>query len=449
MTQFPKDFIWGAACSSYQSEGAWNEDGKGPSIWDDYTHFTGQGHVTNDENADVSCDSYHRYNEDVALMKELGINAFRLSISWPRVLPTGSGPVNSAGLDFYDRYVDTLIDNGIEPWLTLYHWDLPSALQGKGGWLNRETVEAFAAYAALIGKHFDGRVKYYMPINEPQCVVHLGHNILEHAPGIKLDNHGLLKVYHHLALAQSMAAKALREASHSPVLIGTALCGRICYPETADEQSVAAAYDATFKLHPDNWCFTLNAAFDTTAFKKYPDDAPDFIKDFEKSIPQSDWDLMEKFDFMGVNIYNGLPVDSSGQPVAFSPGHPKNPLKWPVTPKSMQYGVTFLYKRYGLPIVVTENGQSCNDLIFMDGKVHDPNRIDFLNRYLLALKDAMDAGADVKGYLHWSFLDNFEWAKGYDERFGLVYVDYSTQERILKDSALWYADVIKSNGSIL
>ena len=232
-------------------------------------------------------------------------------------------------------------------------------------------------------------------------------------------------------------------------MVGTALCGRICYPETEDKAGIEAAYEATFKLWPDNWCFTFNAAFDTTAFKKYPDDAPAFIKDFEKTIPPSDWDLMEKFDFMGVNIYNGVPVDRSGKPAGFPAGHPKNPLKWPVSPKSMQYGIEFLYRRYGLPIVITENGQSCNDLVFLDGQVHDPARIDFLHRYLLALKDAMDNGADVRGYLHWSFLDNFEWAKGYDERFGLVYVDYATQKRILKDSAQWYADVIQSNGGTL
>jgi len=449
MSGFPKDFIWGAACSSYQSEGAWDLDGKGRSIWDDYTHQTGLGHVVNDENADIACDTYHRYAEDIALMKQVGLKVFRLSLSWPRILPSGVGAVNQAGLDFYDRYVDALIANGIEPWLTLYHWDLPSALQEKGGWLNRDIVDAFADYAALIGRHFDGRVKVYMPINEPECMVHLGHNILEHAPGIKLENPDLLKMYHHIALAQSVAAHTLRQVSNSPIQVGTALCGRICYPETEDAENIQAAYDATFKLKPDDWCFTFSAGFDTSVFKKYADDAPDFVKDFEKSIPASDWDMLASFDFLGVNIYNGYAVDKEGKPVAFPIGYPKNPLKWPVTPKAMQYGIEFLYKRYGLPVIITENGQSCNDLIFLDGKVHDPARIDFLTRYLLAMKAAMDAGAQVKGYLHWSFPDNFEWAKGFDERFGLVYVDYATQARIPKDSAAWYTDVINSNGETL
>ncbi len=446
MNEFPKDFIWGAACSSYQSEGAWDADGKGPSIWDDFTHFTGHGHVVNDENADIACDSYHRYAEDVALMKKIGLKAFRLSISWPRIFPNGTGEVNAAGLDYYDRFVDELIKSGIEPMLTLYHWDLPSALQEKGGWLNRDTVDAFAAYASIIGSHFDGRVKTYMPINEPQCVVHCGHNNLEHAPGIKLDNLGLLKTYHHLALAQSAAANALREASHTPILVGTAMCGRICYPETPNKVNTDAAYKAMFRLSENDWAFTYTVAADPMLLKKYPDDAPDVVKAFEKTIPQSDWDMMATFDFFGANIYNATPVDGCGNPVGFYTGYPQTALKWAISEESMEYGIRFLYQRYGLPIIITENGLSCNDRIFLDGSVHDPNRIDFLSRYLSAMKRAMDAGAEVKGYMHWSFLDNFEWAKGYSERFGLVYVDYPSQKRILKESALWYADVIASNG---
>ena len=449
MSTFPKDFIWGAACSSYQSEGAWDEDGKGPSIWDDFSHFTGQGHVIGDENGDIACDSYHRYKEDVALMKELGLTAFRLSISWPRIFPLGTGKINQAGLDYYDRFVDELIASGIEPMLTLYHWDLPSALQEKGGWLNRDTVDAFGVYAELIGKHFDGRVNYYMPINEPQCVVHCGHNNLEHAPGIKLDSYGLLKSYHHLALASSVAAKALRAASSSPILVGTAMCGRICYPAEAGEAGEAAAYEAMFKLYENDWVFSYTIEADPLLLKKYPDDAPEVVKAFEKTIPQSDWDMMEPFDFFGANIYNATPVDNSGKPVDFYAGYPRNALKWAISEEAMEYGVKFLHKRYGLPVIITENGLSCNDRIFLDGKVHDADRIDFLNRYLLGLKRAMDSGSEVMGYLHWSFLDNFEWAKGYSERFGLVFVDYPTQKRILKDSALWYADVIKQNGGNL
>jgi len=447
--KFPNDFIWGAACSSYQSEGAWNIDGKGPSIWDDFSHDSGKGHVLGDETGDVSCDSYHRYKEDIALMKKCGLKVFRLSISWPRVIPNGVGDVNQAGLDYYDNYVNELIANDIEPWITLYHWDLPSALQEKGGWLNRDTVDAFGAYAKLIGKHFDGRVTHYMPLNEPQCVVQCGHNGLDHAPGIPLNDINMLKTYHHLALAQGVAAAALRETSSQSIMVGTAMCGRICYPSEQGQAAEDAAYDAMFKLTDDNWVFTYNIIADAMLLKKYPDDAPAFIKEFEKTIPQSDWDLMADFDFFGMNIYNGNAVNISGTPVNPPQGAPMTAIRWYMTQEAMRYGLEFIYKRYGLPIVITENGQSCNDRIFLDDQVHDPDRIDFLNRYLLEMATAMENGVPVKGYLHWSFLDNFEWAAGYRERFGLVYIDYATQQRILKDSAYWYTKVIQTNGEHL
>ncbi len=449
MSEFPKSFVWGAACAAYQCEGAWNADGKGSSIWDDFCHDSGKGHVVNDDTGDTACDSYHRYPEDIALMKQIGIKVYRFSINWPRVIPDGTGPVNQAGLCYYDRLIDMLLENGIEPWVTLYHWDLPSALQEKGGWLNRATVDAFREYAEDIGKRFNGRVKHYMTVNEPQCVAMLGYGNGEHAPGLKLSRDEVLTCFHHLALAHGVAAKALRETSPEPVEIGAVMTGRLCYTETDNAEGREAAYKASFRLSEDDWMFTFNIGMDPIMFHSYGENAPQFIRDFEAAVPQDDWVLIEKPDFLAVNIYNGSQVGQDGKRIKCYPGFPLTACKWPVTPEVMHSGMSHLYRRYGLPIYITENGQSCNDRVFLDGKVHDPDRIDFLNRYLLALKKAIDEGVPVKGYLHWSLLDNFEWAEGYDERFGLVYVDFETQRRILKDSAGWFSKVIRTNGAIL
>lgn len=234
-----------------------------------------------------------------------------------------------------------------------------------------------------------------------------------------------------------------------PIRVGAAPCGRLYYPVEDTPSAREAAYKASFHLADDDWSFTFNSFMDSVMFHKYDDSAPEFLKAFERTIPKSDWDLVEKPDFIGINVYSGSGVDENGREVKRYPGFPLTATKWAVTPEVMHYGPVNLYKRYSLPMVITENGQSCNDRIFMDGKVHDPDRVDFLHRYLLELKKAIDDGVPVLGYLHWSFLDNFEWANGYDERFGIVYVDYPTQKRILKDSALWYSDVIKSNGGTL
>ncbi len=446
---FPKGFVWGAACAAYQCEGAWDADGKGPSIWDDFCHEDGKSHVSNNDTGDVACDFYHRYEEDIALMKQIGLKVYRFSVSWPRVMPNGTGEVNEAGLAFYDRVIDTLLSQGIEPWVTLYHWDLPSSLQKAGGWLNRATVDAFAGYAAILAKRFDGRVKTYMTINEPQCVVGLGYGNGEHAPGLKLSNEERATCMHHVVLAHGVGARALRENSTSPVQIGVVPCGRLCYPLTDSPATREAAYQASFRLTEEDWTFTFNAFMDAVMFHKYDDDAPAFLREFAKSVPQSEWDLVEKPDFLGVNVYHGGGTDESGKIARRPEGFPLTATKWPVTPEVLHYGPMNLYRRYKLPIYITENGQSCNDRVYLDGKVHDPERIDYLHRYLRELKKAIAEGVPVLGYLHWSFMDNFEWASGYDDRFGLVYVDYQTQQRILKDSALYYADIIRTNGETL
>lgn len=447
MSRFPEDFKWGVACASYQCEGAWNEDGKGLSIWDEFSH--NEGNVLNGDTGDVACDTYHLYPQDIALMKELGVQAYRFSLSWPRIIPNGTGEVNQKGLQYYSDLIDELLKNGIEPWVTLYHWDLPSALQKKGGWLSRETVAAFEAYAKVVAKRFDGRVKHYMTVNEPQCVVMLGYGNGEHAPGWKLPDTDLALAFHHLVLAHGVAQKALKANSSIPVRVGTVPCGRLCYPVDDSPAAIEATYKETFLLREGDWAFTFNIYMDSVMFHKYPDDAPKFLKEFESTIPASDWALVEKPDFLGVNVYNGYEVNAKGERVKRYPGFPVTGIKWPVTPKVMHYGIANLYRRYQLPIVITENGVACNDRVFLDGNVHDPNRIDFLQHYLLELNKAMEEGVPVEGYLQWSFLDNFEWHQGYNERFGIIFVDFVTQQRIPKDSAYWYRDVIKANGENL
>lgn len=445
MNRFPENFIWGTAYASYQVEGAWNEDGKGPSIWDDFCHTP--GHVKDGDTGDVACDSYHRYEEDVALIKEMGAKVHRFSISWPRIFPNGTGDVNEKGLDFYGRFVDALLENGIEPWITLYHWDLPSALQAEGGWVNRKTVDAFVHYAETIGQFFDGRVRCYMPINEPQCITTLGYGNGEHAPGLMLSAEEVAQAMHHLTLAHSLASKALRAASSVPLTIGTVTCGRLCYPNAENEAAEQAAYESSFRLSDGcvhDWCFTHNVFLDRIFFPQAWEGAPDFLRRYWERVPQEDWAAMEKPDFVGLNVYNGSMTDASGQMVKLPAGYPHTAIGWPVSPEVMYYGPRHLYKRYGLPIIVTENGLSCKDWVHLDGQVHDPDRIDFLSCYLLQLRRSMESGVPIQGYLHWSLMDNFEWAEGYKDRFGLVYVDYATGKRILKDSARWYAQVMRN-----
>ena len=446
MVQFPKNFLWGVACASYQCEGAWDADGKGPSIWDDFTHEP--GHIKHGDTGDVACDSYHRFEEDIALMKAHGVPAYRFSISWPRVIPDGDGAVNELGLAFYERLVDALIANGIEPLVTLYHWDLPSALQMKGGWMNRDIVAAFGRYAETVARRFGDRVRTYMTLNEPQCVAWLGHGNGVHAPGLKLGDASLARIHHHQALAHSAAQRAIKAVSPN-ARVGVVSCGKVFYPAEDTLENREAAYRRMFDLSDSEWPMSFNIFLDDLILHRYDDSANPIVRKFADSIPQSDWDAMETPDFIGMNVYNGRPADVNGDDVSMPVGYAQTAMKWTVTPESLHYGPLFIHRRYGLPIYITENGLSLSDVRFLDGKVHDPARIDFLQRYLTCLARSIEEGAPVKGYLHWSFLDNFEWSEGYNERFGLVYVDLNTLERIPKDSARWYARVIATNGDIL
>lgn len=445
---FPSDFIWGAATSAYQTEGAWNEDGKGRSIWDDFCSYSDT--INNGETGNTACDTYHRYPEDIKLMKEIGLKAYRFSLSWPRIMPDGKGKINEKGFAFYDKLIDLLLENGIEPFVTLFHWDLPSALHTEGGWLNRKTAEYFGEFAHTVAKRFDGRVKYYLTINEPQCLISLGYESGSFAPGLKLHPQEVDSCMHNTLLAHGLAVKALRAGSGIPLKISLASTGNNCYPTVDTPQARKAAADATFTFSDINWLFNHNWAFDTTVLGHYPESSPQHLKEFAESVPSSDWDIIkERMDFLGFNIYHGMPVDEKGHTVQFYPGFPRSGVKWPVTPEAIRFGCAAFYDRYKLPVIVTENGQACNDRIFLDGKVHDPDRIDYLARHIRQVKLACEEGIPVLGYFQWSLLDNFEWKSGYDERFGLVYVDYTTQKRILKDSAAWYAGIIKNNGEYI
>lgn len=448
---FRNDFVWGSAAASYQIEGAWNADGKGLSVWDMLTRQPGK--IWEGHHGNTACDHYHLYKNDVRLMRELGLRAYRLSVSWPRVMPTGVGAVNEAGLGFYDRLVDELLEAGIDPWVTLFHWDYPYDLFLRGGWLNTDSPKWFADYTAVVVDRLSDRVSNWITLNEPQCFIGLGHLDGIHAPGLKLGIKEVLLAAHHSLMAHGMSVQVLRSRAKLKPTIGWAPVGHICYPVTNSVEDINAARTATMSVNGDN--FWNNTWWgDPPVLGQYPEEG---LQAYGKSVPKftsSDMELIHQpLDFYGVNIYSGAPTVACPEGKAVNGqlpvGHPHSLFLWKQTPEALYWGPKFLYERYKLPVVVTENGVSCHDSVSLDGRVHDPSRVDFLNRYLLALRRAANDGVDVKGYFVWSILDNFEWAEGYKHRFGLVYVDYETQQRIPKDSAYWYRDVIRSNGGSL
>lgn len=458
---FDKNFLWGTASSSYQIEGAFTEDGKGLSIWDTFSNKP--GNIAHDENGNKACDHYHRYREDITLMKNLGIQAYRFSISWPRIFPDGivkdsDGNIryNKAGLDFYDNIVNFCLENNIKPFITIYHWDLPQALEDKGGWLNRETAFVFADYAEFICEHFSDRVTNIATINEPQIISGLGYMLGLHAPGKKLDAVSVLSVIHHLALAHGLAVTKMRAVAKQPVKTGFSSTGGLCYPSKECDEDIDAARAECFNIVKGNMTFNHTIFCDMTCLGRYPDIAGtelhlepglEKIGHYEELpfVKKGDIELIHQpIDYLGINVYNGHEINAAGY-INKKPGSPRTALGWPVTPGVMNYGIRYLYERYNLPIYIFEDGLACNDIISLDGKVHDSNRIDFLTRYLTDLEKAYKAGVPILGYFHWSFTDNFEWHSGYDPRFGLVFVDYETQQRIPKDSAYWYSDLIKKS----
>lgn len=451
--EFPADFVWGAAAASYQIEGAVDEDGKGPSDWDVFCDKPGA--VYSGHSGRVACDHYHRYPEDVALMKELGIGAYRLSLCWPRILPEGVGAVNQRGLDFYDRLIDELLSAGIVPWVTLFHWDYPLALFHRGGWLNRDSASWFADYAALVADRFSDRVKHFFTLNEPQVFIGFGHHEGRHAPGLELPISEVLLAGHHALLGHGQAVMALRAHQKQELKVGLAAVGIPKSPASDDPAAIEIARRATFDVRPDSsWNNAL--WMDPVYLGKYPEVA---LRKYGGNMPKfaaSDLEIIhQKLDFFAVNIYHdeiAVSDDASPDGYRFAPwpvGFPHTAFQWPMTPSALYWGPRFFHERYKLPIVITENGLSTRDWVALDGKVHDPCRIDFIRRYLREFRRAMSDGVEALGYFHWSIMDNFEWAAGYRERFGLVHVDYETLKRTPKDSFYYYRDVIRSRGANL
>lgn len=447
---FAKDFVWGAATSSYQIEGTGRDSGKGQNIWDVFTKEPGR--VYEGHTGDIACDHYHRFREDVAYMKELGLKGYRFSIDWSRVLPEGTGKVNEKGIDFYNALIDELLEQGIEPYITLYYWELPYEIYKRGGWMNPEIVEWFGQYVRLVAERFSDRVKYFFTLNEPQCFVGLGFLQGCHAPGVKAPLRDTFEMAHNALKAHGRAVQMLRAYGKQNVQIGYAPTSGMCYPEKETPKDIEAARKALFALPDDlsNWTWNVSWWSDPVILGKYPEEG---MKKYEKYLPvitDEDMKLISQpIDFYGQNIYNGrcIRMGTDGRPeeVRRPAGFPKTATNWPVTPEALYWGPKFLYERYRKPIYITENGMACHDTVSQDGKVHDPNRIDFLARYLKNLKRAAEE-IDIRGYFQWSLMDNFEWDKGYAERFGIIYVDFETQERIWKDSAYWYRDLIRRNG---
>jgi beta-glucosidase len=431
---FPHNFLWGAATASYQIEGAWNEDGKGESIWDRFSHTPGK--ITNGDTGDVACDHYHRYPEDIALMRQLGLKAYRFSTSWPRVLPAGRGLINPRGLDFYDRLVDRLCAANIEPFLTLYHWDLPQALQDSGGWENRDICHAFADYAVLMVKRLGDRVRHWTTFNEPAVVAFDGNLVGEHAPGLQ-DPRITYQIAHHLMVAHGLATQAIRAAD--PALkVGIVLNLWPADPASEDPANVAAAIRS--------WERSETLFLDPLFKGHYPVAVHDLVGPNMPEIRAGDMALIgQKLDFLGVNYYSRNLVSAEGNidPV---PGSEYTEMGWEVHAPALRRLLNQIHHDYRLPpLYITENGAAFPDEVGPDGVVDDPRRLEYLKDHFIQTRLAMQDGVDVRGYFVWSLLDNFEWGHGYTKRFGIIRVDYKTQKRTIKCSGEWYADVIKSN----
>ncbi len=445
---FPKGFFWGAATSSYQIEGAWNEDGKGESIWDRFTHTPGK--IKNGDTGDIACDSYHRWREDLALMRAMNVNSYRFSLSWPRMQPAGSGAVNAKGIDYYSRLVDALLEAGIRPFVTLYHWDLPQVLEDAGGWPNRDTASRFAEYVQLAARMLGDRVSDWTLFNEPDSFVDLGYLEGTHAPGRKslVD---FLRATHVVNLAQGAGFRALK-AVCPKARVGTAFWMSPCEPATDSAEDKLAAEHAH--------AFVNTWFLDPPLRGRYPN-ALTFLPERIMGIRPGDMEAMRvPLDFIGINLYTRtiasaprvLERVTSAQewlfPVKMEGGQsgPKTDLDWEVWPKALYDMVMRITRDYSRPAIeITESGCAYNDSPDANGEIHDERRISYHREYISALARAIAEGADVRSYHAWSLMDNFEWAEGYSPRFGLSYVDFKTEERTIKESGRWYGKVAGEN----
>jgi beta-glucosidase len=448
---FPKDFVWGVAASAYQIEGAWNEDGKGPSIWDTFSHTS--GNVANNQNGDVAIDHYHHWQEDLDLMAALKVRSYRFSIAWSRILPAGRGTVNTRGLDFYNRLVDGCLSRGIEPTPCLFHYDLPQALQDeKGGWKNRDTAYHFAEYARVVTERLSDRVTTIMTHNEPWVTAIAGYMIGIHAPGEKNIYNGL-KTLHHVMLSHGLAAEAIRTAARKPVKVGITLNLSPFYPATNSKWDVKAARDSQAMINRSTLDPLLLGTTPLTENWMLKWLVPSFIK-------PGDMEKIRSLDLLGINYYSRNVMKFSWKNfLVFAeevkPEGNEYSEMWEIYPPGMfdllkqiwdDYYVPAVAKETHMPeLMVTENGVPVTDVMDSDGQVHDDLRIRYLRDHIAQVHRAIQAGVDIKGYYVWSFADNFEWNLGYGKRFGLIHVNYETMQRTMKDSGTWYSKVIKEN----
>lgn len=443
--RFPPGFVWGAATAAYQIEGATREDGRGESIWDRFSHTPGK--TANGDTGDVACDHYHRWGDDIQLMRTLGLNAYRFSIAWPRIVPDGRGHVNEAGLAFYDRLVDGLLEAGITPWVTLYHWDLPQVLQDAGGWTNRATADAFAEYVDVVTQRLGDRVKHWITLNEPWCSSFLSYHIGEHAPGHKNFNEALQAV-HTLLLAHGQAVPIIRRNSPD-AQAGITLNLAQVYPatESPDDQAAARRYDGYF----NRWFL------DPLYGRGYPQDMLALYGDRVPATEAADFDVIAApTDFLGLNYYNPTFIYDTPDAPVLRTGATRiegeyTAMDWLVYPQGLYDLLVRVPREYPTgPLYITENGAAYPDQVSHNGeaRVHDPERTRYYRQHLQAAQRALGDGVPLQGYFAWSLMDNFEWAWGYTRRFGITYVDYDTQQRTLKDSGRWYKQVIAANAVV-
>ena len=443
--RFPRNFLWGAATASYQIEGAAHEDGRGLSIWDTFAATPGK--VFEGQNGDVADDHYHRMPQDVDLMSQLGLDAYRFSIAWPRIFPEGRGKVNEKGLDFYNRLLDTLLAKGICPFVTLYHWDLPQVLQDAGGWVNRDTAYAFADYAEIVAQRLGDRVAGWITLNEPWCSAYLGYGNGEHAPGIQ-DRQSAIDAAHHLLLGHGLAVPRLRATSTNGSPVGVTLNFQPIYPEDDKPETLRAASLAD--------AFSNRWFVEPLFLGKYPENYFADMQLREPPIQEEDMKIISTpIDFLGVNNYSRSVVRGSEQTplpdqvptVSPVPGACYTDMPWEIYPQGIKDLLLRLHRDYPIPaFYITENGAAFKDeWQEQEDVVHDPRRVAFLEGYISAAADAIEGGVPLKGYFVWSLMDNFEWALGYSKRFGIIYVHYEDQRRILKESAQWYADLLRAH----
>jgi beta-glucosidase len=440
---FPKGFLWGSATAAYQVEGAVHEAGRGLSIWDTFSHAS--GNTLNGATGDIADDFFHLYKQDIRLMKELGLKTFRFSVSWPRVFPSGAGTPNPQGLDFYHRMVDALLEAGIQPFCTLYHWDLPQALQDKGGWENRDTAKAFADYAGYTAEKLSDKVKYFMTLNEMRTIVENGYTLGTHAPGLKLDANRIAQLNHYVVLAHGLAVRAIRAHATPDTKVGISDNIKATTPVIESREHIEVARKAMREENAMYLTVVQEGRYTDQYLKRLGANAPTFTAE-EMEI------IASPMDFLGINIYQPTFVRADDSEIGYAvvpppDSYPHMLSPWiTIGPEALYWGTKLVSDLWKVKeMYITENGTSSTDSLAPDGEIYDTDRVMFLRNYLMQLRRAVSEGVPLKGYFLWSILDNFEWADGYEKRFGIVYVDFATQKRTPKLSAAFYKKVIHEN----